>query len=255
WSVAAGVLLLAGADPGTVRALVKLAWSPMWFLLVFAVLTAATPVAARLWPWWPLAAVALVDLVRYGLGGPAWLGWTNVVAAWLVPYCLGAAWGRGELRGRTSGWVLLVGGAAATAALVRWAGYPAAMVGVPGAAISNQSPPTLAAVTFGLTQCGVALLLLGPLRRGLRRPAVWAVVALVNLSAMTIFLWHQTALIVVTAIGLLGGPLPGLHTVPDDPGWLLARLGWLPAFALALLVCWAAFSAYEHPRSGTDRRA
>lgn len=69
---------------------------------------------------------------------------------------------------------------------------------------------------------------------------------------MTIFLWHQTAMIAVTATGLLaGGPLPGLHTAPDGPGWVLARLAWLPAFALALLVCWAAFHAHERRRPAT----
>ncbi|WP_245646706.1 acyltransferase family protein [Microtetraspora niveoalba] len=244
WALVATVMLALGADSATVYALVKLVWSPLWFLLVFAALTAATPLVARLHPVWPLAAVALVDLVRFGLGGPAWIGWVNVAAGWLVPYCLGAAWARDRLRGRTTGWVLLLGGAAATAALVVWAGYPASMVGVPGAALSNQSPPTLAAAAFGLAQCGAALLSLAPLRRLLARPAAWAVVAAVNLSAMTIFLWHQTAMIAVTAVGLLAGrALPGLHTVPDGPGWLLARLAWLPAFALALAACWATFRA------------
>src|SRR5437868_1977382 len=33
------------------------------------------------------------------------------------------------------------------------------MVGVNGARISNLNPPTLAAVTFGIAQCGLALLL------------------------------------------------------------------------------------------------
>ncbi|MGW8388894.1 hypothetical protein ACWGMW_16005 [Streptomyces albidoflavus] len=55
------------------------------------------------------------------------------------------------------------------------------MVGVPGAEVSNLNPPTLAAVTFGLAQCGLALLLRRPLRRALRRPVAWAAVALVNL--------------------------------------------------------------------------
>ncbi|MEV0967806.1 acyltransferase family protein [Microtetraspora glauca] len=291
WSVAAVAMLASGAGLETVRVFVKLVYSPLWFLLVFAVLTAVTPLAVRLRPLWPLAVVALVDLARFGLGGPTWLGWINVVAGWLVPYCLGAAWarndlnGRGDLRGRGdlngrgdlrglpgrgalrgphrlrgprgrgAGWALLLGGAAATSALVLWAGYPAAMVGVPGAAVSNLNPPTLAAVTFGLAQCGAALLLAGPLRRMLRRPAVWAVVAMVNLSAMTIFLWHQTAMMAVTALGLLADrPLPGLHTVPDGYGWLLARLAWLPAFMLALLVCWAAFHAHERGRPGGAER-
>ncbi|MGP8303996.1 acyltransferase family protein [Streptomyces inhibens] len=251
WTVAAGAMLATGVGPDTLHTLLKLVLSPLWFLLVFAGLTAATPLVARLHPLWPVAVVLHIDLLRFALGGPAWLGWINVAAGWLVPYCLGAAWARGGLSGRTTGWVLLVGGAAATALLVLFAGYPASMVGVPGAAISNLNPPTLAAVTFGLAQCGAALLLRSPLRRVLARPAVWAAVALLNLSAMTVFLWHQTAMMAVTAIGLLaGGALPGLHTVPDGPGWVLARLCWLPVFAAALLVCWAAFCTYEQGRGG-----
>ncbi|TYB67702.1 acyltransferase [Nonomuraea sp. PA05] len=247
WVVIAVATLAAGVRLGTVLSLAKLVWSPLWFLLVFAVLTAATPLAARLHPAWPLAAVALVDLVRYGLDGPAWLGWVNVVAGWLVPYSLGASWARkDELPGRWAGWALLAGGGAATAGLVVWAGYPAAMVGVPGAETSNLDPPALAAVTFGLAQCGAALLLLPPLRRALRRPPAWAAVALVNLSAITIFLWHQTAMIAVTALGTLAGhALPGLHTAPGSPGWVLARLAWSPAFCVALVACWAAFRGYE----------
>jgi peptidoglycan/LPS O-acetylase OafA/YrhL len=251
WTVAAGAMLASGVGLVTVHTLLKLVLSPLWFLLVLMALTAATPLATKLHPLWPLAVVLHVDLFRFGLGGPAWLGWINLAAGWLVPYCLGAAWARGDLNSRRTGWVLLLGGTAATALLVLFAGYPASMVGVPGAPVSNLDPPTLAAVTFGLAQCGAALLLLRPLRRLCARPAAWAAVALANLSAMTVFLWHQTSVMAVTAIGLFAGePLRGLHTVPDGPGWVLARLAWLPAFAAALLVCWAAFRTYEQPRRG-----
>ena len=255
WTVAAVGLLLTGAEFGTVHTLVKLALSPMWFLVVFAALTAATPLLTRLSPLWPLAVVLHVDLIRFGLGGPSWLGWVNVAAGWLVPFTLGAAWTRGELERRRAGWILLTGGAAATAALVAWAGYPASMVGVPGAAVSNLNPPTLAAVTFGLAQCGLALLLRDRLRGAMRRPLAWAAVALVNLSAMTIFLWHQTALMATTATGLFAGHLPGLHTVPDGLGWVAARLAWLPVFAAVLAVCWSTFRTYEQGgrRSGASR--
>ncbi|GHB50534.1 acyltransferase [Streptomyces viridiviolaceus] len=245
WTVTAVLLLLGGAEYATVHTLVKLAWSPLWFLLVFAALTAATPLLARLHPLWPLVVVLHVDLLRFGFGGPSWLGWVNLAAGWLVPYTLGAAWTRGELDGRRAGWLLLAGGTAATAALVAWAGYPASMVGVPGAQVSNLNPPTLAAVTFGLAQCGLALLLREPLRRAMRRPVAWAAVALVNLSAMTIFLWHQTALMATTATALLAGRLPGLHTLPDGLDWVAARLAWLPVFALVLACCWTAFRSWE----------
>ncbi|MEV2211000.1 acyltransferase [Streptomyces sp. NPDC050997] len=252
WTVTATALLLTGAEFATVRTLVKLALSPLWFLLVFAVLTAATPLLRRLNPLWPLAVVLHVDLLRFGLGGPSWLGWVNVAAGWLVPYSLGAAWTRGELDSRRAGVLLLTGGAVTTALLVAFAGYPASMVGVPGAGISNLNPPTLAAVTFGLAQCGLALLLRDRLRRTMRRPLAWAAVALVNLSAMTIFLWHQTALMATTATGLLAGRLPGLHTAPDGLDWVAARLAWLPVLTLALAVCWTAF---RHQEQGVRQRS
>ncbi|MEU8454513.1 acyltransferase family protein [Streptomyces griseoaurantiacus] len=254
WTAVTVALLLTGADLDTVRTLVKLALSPLWFLLVFAALTAATPLLARLNPLWPLAVVLHVDLLRFGLDGPSWLGWLNLPAGWLVPYTLGAAWTRGELAGRRAAVVLLTGGTVATAALVLWAGYPASMVGVPGAAVSNLDPPTLAAVTFGLAQCGLALLLRDRLRVLMRRPLAWAGVALVNLSAMTIFLWHQTSLMATTALGLLAGRLPGLHTRPEGLDWVAFRLAWLPVFGCVLAVCWTAFRHREqeprrsHPR-------
>ncbi|MFJ5260882.1 acyltransferase [Streptomyces sp. NPDC088387] len=253
WAVAAGGLLLTGAEFTTVHTLVKLALSPLWFLVVFAALTAATPLLTRVTPLWPLAVVLYVDLFRFGLGGPDALGWVNLAAGWLVPYTLGAAWTRGELEGPRAGWVLLAGGVSATAGLVVFAGYPASMVGVPGAGVSNLNPPTLAAVTFGVAQCGAALLLRGPLRRGMRRPVLWAGVAVANLSAMTIFLWHQTAMMATTATGLLVGRLPGLHTRPDNLTWVAARLAWLPVFAVVLALCWMAFRSRE--QGGTGRRS
>jgi uncharacterized membrane protein len=79
----------------------------------------------------------------------------------------------------------------------------------------------------------------------MRRPVAWAAVAVVNLSAMTIFLWHQTALMATTATGLALGRLPGLHTVPDGLGWVAARLAWIPVFVLVLAVCRSAFRSFE----------
>ncbi|MFE2525482.1 acyltransferase [Streptomyces sp. NPDC059382] len=255
WAITAAGMLLGGVDFDTVRSLVKLVLSPLWFLLVFAALTAVTPLVARLGPWWPAAVVAGVDVWRFGFAGPEWIGWVNVAAGWLVPFTLGAAWSRGAFARRTPALLLLVGGALSTTALILWGGYPASMVGVPGAEISNLNPPTIAAVAFGVAQCGLALLVRDRLARGMRRPRAWAKVALVNLSAMTVFLWHQTAMMAVTALGLLvAADVPGLHTVPDSPVWIAARLLWLPVFAAALMVCWAAFRTYEQGKPARGAR-
>ena len=250
-------MILAGVPATTVHTLLFLVISPLWFLGVYAGLTALTPAAMwlvrRFGGWaaaFPAAVVAVTDLVRFGLPGvgqhgPAWVGWVNVAAGWLVPYLLGIAWARGSLRGRRVPALMLAGGAAATAALIAWAGYPASMVGVNGAHISNLNPPTLAAVSFGIAQCGVALLLRDRLAWWMRRPLAWAGIALVNLSAMTLFLWHQTAFVTVSSVGLLAGQVPGLLTAPGSGLWVAERLAWLPVFAIVLSGLWLAFHRVE----------
>ena len=243
---------LAGVPAATVHTIVFLVISPLWFLGVYAVLTALTPAAMwlvrRFGAWaaaFPVAVVAVADLVRFGLHGPSWVGWVNLPAGWLVPYLIGIAWAQGLLRGRRVPAHMLVGGAAATAALIVWARYPASMVGVNGAHISNLNPPTLAAVTFGIAQCGLALLLRDPLARLMRRPLAWAAIAMVNLSAMTLFLWHQTAFVTVSSVGLLAGRVPGLLTAPTGGLWLAERLIWLPVFAITLSGLWLVFRRAE----------
>jgi hypothetical protein len=255
-------MILAGVPAATVHTLLFLVISPLWFLGVYAVLTALTPAAMwlvrRFGAWaaaFPVAVVAVADLVRFGLHGPSWVGWVNLPAGWLVPYLVGIAWAQcsltqcsltqWSLRGRRVPALMLAGGAAATAALIAWAGYPASMVGVNGAHISNLNPPTLAAVTFGIAQCGLALLLRDPLARLMRRPLAWAAIAMVNLSAMTLFLWHQTAFVTVSSLGLLAGRVPGLLTAPTGGLWVAERLAWLPVFAIMLSGLWLAFHRVE----------
>src|SRR6516225_727602 len=82
--LAAGLYLsgaVSGADLHTVLTLVL---DPLWFLGVYAVLTALTPLAVALVrrfgvlaAGFPLAVVATADTVRFGLGGPSWAGWVN----------------------------------------------------------------------------------------------------------------------------------------------------------------------------------
>ncbi|XRQ13336.1 acyltransferase family protein [Actinomadura welshii] len=256
WLPVSAALAWAGLSAGTVRALAELALSPLWFLGVYVVLTAATPVVSAAWRRLGLggaallvAATAAIDLGRFALGAPGWTGWATVLTGWLVPFYLGIGWADGAFGSRRAGVLLLGGGGAATALLILLGGYPASMVGVPGAAVSNLSPPTLAAVAFGLSQAGLALLLHGPLTRWTRHARVDAVVSAANRSAMTIFLWHQTALLAVTAVLLLtAGALPGLHTPPDRPAWILERLLWLPVLAVALAALRGLLRGFEGPR-------
>jgi hypothetical protein len=102
---------------------------------------------------------------------------------------------------------------------------------------------------------GLALLARERLARWMRRPLAWAAVAMVNLSAMTLFLWHQTAFLAVTMAGLLIGQLPGLHTAPSGALWVAERIAWLPAFAAVLVVLWAVFHRAEGRRLAARRHS
>ncbi|GIE36184.1 hypothetical protein Ait01nite_092290 [Actinoplanes italicus] len=135
-------------------------------------------------------------------------------------------------------------GVAAGAVLVSLAGYPASAVGVPGDGWSNLDPPSLFALALATAQIGVFLLVRDRLAAWLRRPSVWAPVAVLNLAAMTVFCWHQGALLLVSFAGLPAGRLPGLLTEPVG-AWPLYRLLWLPVFALALAGLCTIFHRWE----------
>jgi hypothetical protein len=254
WLPAWLLLKVTGAPENTLHVVSSLLVHPMWFLLVYLVLTAGAPVlraaAARFGPWSLLPSIALVaagDVWRHP-DSASWLHPVATVAGWAAPYLLGIALAAGVLP-RRAGLVLLPAGVAVGAALVLLAGYPASAVGVPGDGWSNLDPPSLFALALASAQIGVFLLVRDRLAAWLRRPAVWAPVAVLNLSAMTVFCWHQSALLLVTFAGLLAGPLPGLLGEPAGV-WPLYRLLWLPVFALTLAGLCSMFHRWERPAPG-----
>ncbi|MGW5672914.1 acyltransferase family protein [Micromonospora sp. NPDC003776] len=245
--VGAAVLLVAivlGVPDDTLEVAVTLTISPIWFLLPLVALSALTaPLLAALRRWGParcvapaIAVVAGTDLaVRLPAVSP-WLLPVAVTAAWSVPYLIGLAHAEGRLAGRRPALTLAVVGAVALAALIAL-GYPVSAVGVPGAGRSNLSPPSLFAIALAALQIGVGLSARPLLLRLLDRPGAAGLVRRVNRHAMRIYLCHQPVLVGVSALAArFAGPLPGLHTPPDGPGWVAARLCWLPVLALVLVV-------------------
>lgn len=248
----AGYLLLRAAQaPGsTLHAVWSVIGHPLWFLAVYLVLTAVTPllrplvVRYGLWTALPLlAVVATTDLLRTN-GLPTALALADVVAGWLVPYLAGIAVAEGMLPGRRAGAALLTGGVAAGALLVTVAGYPASAVGVPGDGWSNLDPPSLFALSLAAAQIGLYLLLRPALATLLRRPRLWAPVAALNLVAMTVYCWHQSALLLATFAAMLAGPVPGLLDAPTGT-WIAHRFALLPALAAILALLVALFSRIE----------
>ncbi|UUU38459.1 acyltransferase family protein [Streptomyces sp. NBC_00162] len=244
WALAAPVLYAAGVPEATLRTGATLVIQPLWFVGVYVVITALTPycvrAAGRLGGWAAaplLVSVAVVDFLRYGpLAGsvPGWVSLLNILPGWLFAYQLGVSWGEGRI-GRRGGWLLLAGGTLLFAALLAVFHYPASMVGVPGAARTNSHPPSLLVLALAAGQSGAAILLRDRLARLLARPALWAPVVVINLCAMTILCWHQTAMLAAAVPGSFLGELAGLTTAPDSLGWIAARLAWMPVFAVLLV--------------------
>jgi hypothetical protein len=236
------VAIVLGTPDDNLSVAVTLTTSPMWFLLPLVALSALTvPLVTAVRRWGPVrcaapavAVVAVADLtVRLPVALPGLLP-VAVLAAWSVPYLLGLAHAEGRLAGRRPAGTLAVVGAVALAALITL-GYPVSAVGVPGAGLSNLSPPSLLAVALAAAQVGAGLLAGPALRRLLDRPAPARLVGGVNRQAMRIYLCHQPVLVGITVLtARFAGPLPGLHTPPAGPGWVAARLCWLPVLALVL---------------------
>ncbi|MBQ0905410.1 acyltransferase family protein [Micromonospora sp. U21] len=234
---------VAGIPDDTLAVALRLAVSPLWFLLPLLLFVATTgPLRAAVARWGvvrcvapAVAVVAAADLAVRLLPTGTGLPPVTVLAAWAVPYLLGLAHAEGRLAGGRVAGALAAGGAVTLAALLAL-GYPVSAVGVPGAGVSNLNPPSLLAVALAVTQVGVGLLARPALERLLARPLPGRAVTEVNRNAVRIYLWHQPVLVAVTALVARGGvALPGLHTAPDSPGWVLARCCWLPLFAAVLV--------------------
>ncbi|TJZ56112.1 acyltransferase [Streptomyces piniterrae] len=264
WAAMAPLLYALGAPEATLRTGATLVIQPLWFVGVYAAITALTPYCVRAarrmgaWAAAPLlATVAVVDFLRYGPFAdamPSWLSLLNLLPGWMFAYQLGVSWGEKRLGVRAAR-SLLLGGAALFAALLLFFHYPASMVGVPGTDRTNSHPPSLLVLALAATQSGAAILLRDRLARLLRRPALWAPVVVINLSAMTILCWHQTAMLsaAVPASFLGLNAVPGLTVAPDTLGWILARLAWLPVFATALILIGRTTRRFEAPWTGVTR--
>ncbi|MFH9420965.1 acyltransferase family protein [Streptomyces sp. NPDC017529] len=263
WAVLAAVLYAAGVPVTTLHMAATLVVQPLWFVAVYAVVTALTPycvaAARRLGGWAaaPLAAVvAVVDFLRYGPFAdsvPYWATLVSLLPGWLFGYQLGVSWGEKRL-GRRGARLLLAGGVALFALLLLVFHYPASLVGVPGQDRTNSHPPSMLVIALAAAQSGAAILLRDRIAALLRRPALWAPVTAVNQSAMTILCWHQTAMLAIAVpASFLPVPVAGLTTAPDFAAWMATRLPWLPLFAVTLVLVARVTRRLELPWTGVSR--
>ncbi|MFE9553184.1 acyltransferase [Streptomyces sp. NPDC006703] len=263
WAALIPVLYALGVPHDTLRTGSTLVIQPLWFVGVYVAVTALTPyclrAARRLGGWAAaplLGAVAVVDFLRYGPYAdamPSWLSLLNLLPGWLFAYQLGVCWAEKRVGGR-AGWLLFAGGSLLFAALLVVFHYPASMVGVPGAERTNSHPPSLLVLALAAAQSGAAILLRDRIANFLAKPACWAPVVVVNLSAMTILCWHQTAMLAAAVpASFTGRVLPGLTSAPDTVAWIGERLAWMPVFAVLLVVIARYARGFEAPWAKATR--
>jgi fucose 4-O-acetylase-like acetyltransferase len=228
---------------------------PLWFLGVYMIVVALTPLAVwlhdRLGGKAVLAlaaAAAIVDGLRFGAGiSPA--GYFNYATVWLLAHQLGFVYADGLVTVRRAR-AMAVAGLVAMASLVAFGPYPVSMVGLGTDDFSNMDPPTLAIVALAVWQVGLVTALRGPMSAWLRRLRVWAGVIFVNSVIMTMFLWHLTAMLLVIGILYpLGWPQPDAGTAQ----WWVLRPVWVAALVVVLSAFVFVFGRFERRGFGGRR--
>ena len=229
WTAAGVGLGLAGADGPLLRSVTRGVTQPLWFLAVYLLVVGLAPSMLRAHRRWGAGVLVVLGGLAVAFDGRA----LNYVVVWLGASQLGFWWADGTLLAwsRRRALALAGGGLAALALLTTVGGYPVSMVGLPGER-SNMSPPTPCIVALTLVQLGLVLAARPALERWLARPAIWGVVVRGSAVAMTVFLWHLTALALVAVPFLaLGFPAPEV----GSGAWWALRPVWVAASGLVLL--------------------
>ena len=252
WLGLALILRHMGIEHLPMRGASQTALLPVWFLAVYILVTAVTPITHDFYrrigvaSFWTFAlGAALFDFLAYSLELPS-LRWANYGFVWLAVHQLGFMWQDGRLAGPRQAILLALGGLGLLVLLITMLGYPLSMLTVPGQEFSNSRPPSLALLALGIFHMGLLLALEVPARRWLQRLGPWTLTVLVNSRIMTMYLWHLTVMVLLVALAVPFGGI-GLGALPGDVEWWPIRLLWLGAMFAVLQVFIALLGRFEQP--------
>lgn len=258
--------LLRGMNPPAAT----LPFGPLWFLGVYLVVVAVSPLTIRLhrrFRWWVpgflVAGTIVVDVIGFGLGIHRFR-YLNIAFVLLLPHQLGHFYADGTLGRipRKVFWAMALGGIGAlllltTPWLFEWFGgdarfrwfptighYPKSILGTDAEPISNAYPPTVCFMLVGLWTISAAMLLRDRLTRWLQRIGPWKATILGNRVIMTLFLWHMTAYL-LAIFGLW--PLGFGREHDTTARWWMERPLWIAAPGLVLAVIVWLVGRYERP--------
>lgn len=211
WAAFALIATQAGMARETVRMAVFLALIPVWFLAVYLLVTALAPLTHALWRKWGfrsffllLSAAILVDYLAVIESVP-YIDFLNFVFVLVAIHQLGYAWHDGASLSTGHRLFWFSASLVPLLLLTILGPYPIAMIGVPGAELSNSMPPTIALLALGMTQPGLAVAL-GPWgRKLLDNLLVWtATVLMIGMIAICVGLAMTAAISIASPEGVTG---------------------------------------------------
>ncbi len=250
WAVIALALTQIGFDRAQIRMATEAALIPVWFLAVYLLVTACTPLAVKAWKRWGWASfaiyipiTALVDWLRFEHGVP-YISFTNFLWVFLAIHQLGLAWRDGKFENCLFAFGWFAVGLGVLISITVYGFYPVAMVSAPDG-FSNSLPPTFALLALGVVQVGLVLGLEPLGRRMLDKIGIWTATVLMNGMIMTVYLWHLTAFVLVMTFTWIALGGIGLDSVPGTGEWWATRPLWLGIYIIALLPFIAVFAKHE----------
>jgi hypothetical protein len=257
WLLVPNLLRSIGIPEQPLQVAGAIAAQPLWFLSVYLLTTLLTPLMAaahRKWGLWvPVAmtgAAVLVDIARFNDLGL--IGYTNAIFVWLAVQQLGFHYAEGRLGSlsRRAALSMSATGFGTAALMVAFGPYPASMVGMPGAPVSNMSPPTVVLGFLAVGQIGLLLAAKPALNAFAARPPVTATLSWIAPRFMSVYLWHMPALVAVAGISVFG-----LGYATPEPGtllWPAALPVWIAAAGLVLTGLLRIFGQFETQGRSAD---
>ena len=205
---------------------------PLWFLANYTIDTALAPYTFRWFRERPAVLIAgLVGLFTLGevasFANVPVLGQLNWIVGWLGFQVAGFAWQQGRLPTGRRLAVLAGSMWVAAIAAVHLGPWPSVMLHHGGLEHSPTHPPSTALLLFGLAYSFTAAAFAPAVDRFLARSTrAWQLTIAANGVAMSVYLWHMTAAVVVAGAALGLGLIPsvdaGTAGVVDDEARLPA---------------------------------
>ncbi|MEN9710542.1 MAG: hypothetical protein RL441_534 [Actinomycetota bacterium] len=244
-----GAIVYKLVMPSVATPLLLLTTQLLWFVGIYTLITAMTPLLIRMEAklhfaaaaFW-FALVTMIDLGRLSWGWPGGLGLINFIGVWAIASHCGFWYiQRQANRAQVTALGLLL--LALNIVIVRLGPYPVSLVGLPGEEFSNMAPPSLVMAIHTLIAFCALTALRPAIARFLDVPRIWRRVVEINIAAMTIYLWHLPMIVLVTLLfHTIGWDRPSIRTaegvvLPSD-GFLLASIPYwvLAAWAIFWLV-------------------